>query len=119
MAKIEEMLKSLLYSSQLRFSIDFLSFFYLPAEKAVEYSAKLMKIIKSINYTADPITITILEVLISKGEVESISELYSEVKRLRGTASKYTIYQRLRQLEKLGVIEIKRSGKEVKLKLKW
>jgi DNA-binding transcriptional ArsR family regulator len=59
----------------------------------------------------DDITRSLISVLASKGEL-NVSELVRELRRIRGTASRRIVYDRLRLLEESGiVISVKRGNR--------
>ncbi|MCE4607140.1 MAG: winged helix-turn-helix domain-containing protein [Desulfurococcales archaeon] len=68
----------------------------------------------------DEITRSIISILASKGELH-VSELEREMRRVRGSASRRIIYDRLRLLEKTGFVSsIKRGNRRyVKLSEKY
>ncbi|MCE4613941.1 MAG: helix-turn-helix domain-containing protein [Desulfurococcales archaeon] len=68
----------------------------------------------------DDITKSMISIIASKGEL-NVSELEREVRRLRGTASRRIIYERLKTLESAGiVISVKRGNRRyVKLSEKY
>ncbi|MEB3755485.1 MAG: winged helix-turn-helix domain-containing protein [Desulfurococcales archaeon] len=64
----------------------------------------------------DEITRSIISILASKGE-SHVSELEREVRRIRGTASRRIIYDRLKLLEKTGIISSVKRGNRRYVKL--
>ncbi|RLF17597.1 MAG: hypothetical protein DRZ82_09655 [Thermoprotei archaeon] len=90
--------------------------FSMPALKALEYASRLINVLPKVDYR-DDITKAILEVL-STGEELTISELTRRVKMLRGKASRYTISERIRRLERKGIIYVRRTGSRTYVRLR-
>lgn len=89
--------------------------FSLPAFKAFEISSQIMKLIRK--RKIDDISRTIIEILAVKGST-SISELTRNVKEVRGKASRRIVTERVRKLEKEGIVVIERRGPRLIVKLK-
>ncbi|PUA32406.1 MAG: hypothetical protein B7O98_07055 [Zestosphaera tikiterensis] len=91
--------------------------FYLPVHKAVKTAREVVELLKDLA-SQDPISRAIVEVLAASDTELSISELTRRVRKLRGTASRRVIAERLRRLEGRGVVELKKVGNVVWVRLK-
>ena len=100
---IEEYLKTLGFSSDvLSTALKLTISFSLPASKAVEASRRIIEALGMLG-TYDAIDRAIIEAL-SNCEELSISEITRRVRRLRGTASRRIVAERIRRLEDRGVV---------------
>ncbi len=88
--------------------------FSIPALKAIEASIKIRNLIKK--RTLDDISRTIIEVLAIKDGI-SISELTRKIREIRGKASRRIVSERLKLLEKEGILIIERKGSRAIIKL--
>ena len=83
---------------------------------SVRRLAMVSRLLKS-KRVKDDISRTILEVIAVKG-AKSISELEREVRRLRGSASRRIISERVDRLREMGIVEVERRGKRKVVRLK-
>jgi len=81
----------------------------LPVSEAVEASLRVLEAAKRLGEPPDPITLALLEAM-SDCRLHSVSDLARRVRRIRGTASRTTIRERLRRLHERGLVE--RKGPE-------
>jgi len=88
--------------------------FSMPALKAIEAAMKIRSLIGK--RTLDDISRTILEVLAVKDGI-SISELTRRIREVRGRASRRIISERLKLLEKEGLIVVERRGSRAIIRL--
>ena len=88
--------------------------FSIPVLKAIEASIKIRNLIKK--RTLDDISRTIIEVLAIKDGI-SISELTRKIREIRGKASRRIVSERLKLLEKEGILTIERKGSRAIIKL--
>jgi len=89
--------------------------FSLPAFKAFEISSKITRLIK--RKQLDDISRTIIETLAVRGPL-SISELTRSVREVRGRASRRIIGERVKKLEREGIVTIERKGSRLLVKLR-
>ncbi len=93
-----------------------LSFSY-PAFKALKEAERLLSMLRRVK-VSEPLSRVIVEVLsVSEGGL-SITELTREVRRVRGTASKRIILEKLRELEAKGVVVVEKAGRRKVVRLR-
>ena len=88
----------------------------LSAIEAVQAALRVRDALRRIR-RVDPITRAIIEAL-SHGEWMTLSGLTRAVRSLRGRASRTVIRERIRRLEKLGVVEVRREPSRTLVRLR-
>jgi len=86
--------------------------FSLPAHEAVRMASKVMELARMAGIS-DPISIAILEVLATSNKPLSVSEVTRRVRRVRGTASRRIVAERIRRLSDKGLVKVRKAGKKV------
>ncbi len=86
--------------------------FSLPAHKAVRMASKVMELARMAGIS-DPISIAILEVLATSNKPLSVSEVTRRVRKVRGTASRRIVAERIRRLSDKGLVKVRKAGKRV------
>ncbi|MEM1866956.1 MAG: hypothetical protein QXN43_04390, partial [Zestosphaera sp.] len=89
----------------------------VPAQKAIKLARELVLLFKGVS-EVDPITKAVLEVLASSEGGISISELTRRVRKVRGTASRRIVTERIKLLESKGLVQVKRSGNVARVYLR-
>ncbi len=86
--------------------------FSLPAHKAVRMASKVMELARMAGIS-DPISITILEVLAISNKPLTVSEVTRRVRKVRGTASRRIVTERIRKLSDKGLVKVRKAGKKI------
>jgi len=86
--------------------------FSLPAHKAVRMASKVMELARMAGIS-DPISIAVLEVLAVSSKPLTVSEVTRRVRRVRGTASRRIVAERIRRLSDKGLVKVRKAGKKV------
>lgn len=86
--------------------------FSLPAHKAVRMASKVMELARMAGIS-DPISIAILEVLAVSNKALTVSEVTRRVRKVRGTASRRVVAERIRKLSDKGLVKVRKAGKKV------
>lgn len=107
--RLEELLTTISNDPTYAIAVELTLYFSVPAQKAIKLARELVLLLKDVS-EADPITKAILEVLASSEDGISISELTRRVRKIRGTASRRIISERIKLLESKGLVQVKRSG---------
>jgi DNA-binding transcriptional ArsR family regulator len=115
--RLEELLTTLSNDPTYAMAVELTLYFSIPAQRAVKLARELVILLKGVP-ESDPITKAILEVLASSESGVSISELTRRVRRVRGTASRRIISERIKLLESRGIVEVVRSGNVAKVYLR-
>jgi DNA-binding transcriptional ArsR family regulator len=115
--RLEELLTTLSNDPTYAMAVELTLYFSIPVQRAVKLARELVILLKGVP-ESDPITKAILEVLASSESGVSISELTRRVRRVRGTASRRIISERIKLLESRGIVEVVRSGNVAKVYLK-
>ena len=110
--KLETLLKTLSIDPVSSLAIELALTYSEPAHKVVMLAKKVVEIQRRLG-ERDPISRAIVEALTVKGSPLTLSELTREVRALRGTASRRIIAERVRKLERMGVVRTKKAGKKV------
>ena len=99
-------------SPETRAAVELALAFTLPAQKIVEAARLVARLAESLGdeVKGDPVSRAIIEALAVKGPM-CLRELEREVRRLKGTASRATIRDRLERLEQMGVVKVEVKGK--------
>jgi len=88
----------------------------IPAVKALEAATLITRLSSSLT-TRDDISRTIIEVLAVEEEV-TLSELTRLVRKVRGRASRRIISEKVRMLNEKGIVDIRKAGNRVYVRLK-
>ena len=115
--RLEELLTTLSNDPTYAMAVELTLYFSIPVQRAVKLARELVILLKGVP-ESDPITKAILEVLASSESGVSISELTRRVRRIRGTASRRIISERIKLLESRGIVEVVRSGNVAKVYLR-
>ena len=115
--RLEELLTTLSNDPTYTMAVELTLYFSIPVQRAIKLARELVILLKEVP-GSDPITKAILEVLASSESGISISELTRRVRKIRGTASRRIISERIRLLESRGVVEVVRSGNVAKIYLR-
>lgn len=118
LARIEEMLLDVLRrleeleswlgkDENLAVAGELLGAFNLPVYRALEASRIIVRLARYVG-RMDDITRAIIEALAVEGPL-TIRGLEREVRRIRGSASRRIIVSRIRELERMGVVEVERK----------
>lgn len=99
-----------------RLAMKLVMVFSIPVFKALDLASNITSICKTYGIV-DDISRTIIEVLAVRNEA-SISELTRLVRLVRGRASRRIIAERVRKLNRLGIVSIKRKGNKITVKLR-
>jgi len=86
--------------------------FSLPAHRAVRMASKVMELARMAGIS-DPISIAILEVLAVSSRPLTVSEVTRRVRKVRGTASRRIVAERIHKLSDKGLVKIRKAGKKV------
>ena len=87
-----------------------------PVHRLVKVVRRILELEKRLG-SGDPIARAIIEVLAMNRRALSISEVTKEVRRLRGSASRRIISERVKRLAEVNVLQIKQVGKKKLVKL--
>jgi len=87
-----------------------------PAERVVRVARKVLEFEKLFS-SRDPIRRAIIEVLALRGDWLSISEVTKEVRRLRGSASRRIVSERIKELANAKILRVKEAGRRKLVKL--
>ena len=87
-----------------------------PVYRVVKVARKILALERKLG-SQDPIARAIIEVLAMSNKWLSISEVTREVRRLRGSASRRIISERIKELAKVNVLQIQQVGKKKLVKL--
>jgi len=115
--RLEELLTTLSNDPTYAMAVELTLYFSIPVQRAVKLARELVILLKGVP-ESDPITKAIVEVLASSESGVSISELTRRVRRVRGTASRRIISERIKLLESRGIVEVVRSGNVAKVYLR-
>ncbi|MEM2004525.1 MAG: ArsR family transcriptional regulator [Zestosphaera sp.] len=115
--RLEELLTSMSDDPTHSVALELVLTFSMPVQKAVKMARDLVSMLRGVP-EVDPIMRAVVEVLISSGDGVSISELTRRVRRVRGTASRRVIAERLRVLEARGIVMLRKSGNVTRVYLK-
>lgn len=115
--RLEELLTNVSSDPTHSVALELVLTFSMPVHKALKMASDLVSMLRGVP-EADPITRAVMEVLVSSGDGVSISELTRRVRRVRGTASRRVIADRLRALESKGIVTLKKSGNVTRVYLK-
>jgi DNA-binding transcriptional ArsR family regulator len=115
--RLEELLTTLSNDPTYAMAVELTLYFSIPVQRAVKLARELVILLKRVP-ESDPITKAILEVLASSESGVSISELTRRVRKVRGTASRRIISERIKLLESRGIVEVVRSGNVAKVYLR-
>jgi DNA-binding transcriptional ArsR family regulator len=115
--RLEGLLKSISADPTTQLALDLVIAFQIPALKAVEMARRISDLAASIG-DRDPISMAIIEAMAVSDKSMSISELTRKVRDVRGTASRRIVTQRVRALEKKGLISIIKAGKSMRVRLR-
>ncbi|MCE4611925.1 MAG: hypothetical protein F7B17_08145 [Desulfurococcales archaeon] len=101
-----------------RLAMEVATAFAIPAQEAVAAAKRIAKVLSSVEgeVADDGIARAIVEALAVNGPM-TLRGLEREVRRLRGTASRSVIRERVRRLEELGVVEVERRGRRMVIRL--
>jgi DNA-binding transcriptional ArsR family regulator len=117
LAKVNDIERSLgLTSEELMLATMLANTFGLSAIEAVRAALRVKRALSRLKIV-DPISRAILEVL-SKGEWMSISEITRAVRLVRGRASRGVIRDRVKKLEEMGIVEVKRESNKTLVRLR-
>ncbi|MEM0026202.1 MAG: ArsR family transcriptional regulator [Zestosphaera sp.] len=115
--RLEELLTTLSNDPTYAIAVELTLYFSVPAQKAIKLARELVLLFKGIS-EVDPITKAVLEVLASSEGGISISELTRRVRKVRGTASRRIVTERIKLLESRGLVQVKRSGNVARVYLR-
>ncbi len=101
-----------------RLSVEIALAFAAPVQEAVAAARRVAETLSRADreMVNDGITKAIVEALAVNGPM-TLRGLEREVRRLRGTASRSVIRERLRRLEELAIVEVDRRGRRMVIKL--
>lgn len=105
-------------SEEARLSVEIALAFAAPVQEAIAAARMVAEALSRADreMVNDGITKAIVEALAVNGPM-TLRGLEREVRRLRGTASRGVIRERLRRLEGLGIVEIDRRGRRMVIRL--
>lgn len=105
-------------SEEARLSVEIALAFAAPVQEAIAAARMVAEALSRADreMVNDGITKAIVEALAVNGPM-TLRGLEREVRRLRGTASRSVIRERLRRLEGLGIVEIDRRGRRMVIRL--
>ncbi|MEM1603208.1 MAG: ArsR family transcriptional regulator [Zestosphaera sp.] len=115
--RLEELLTTLSNDPTYAIAVELTLYFSVPAQKAIKLARELVLLFKGVS-EVDPITKAVLEVLASSEDGISISELTRRVRKVRGTASRRIVTERIKLLESKGLVQVKRSGNVARVYLR-
>jgi len=115
--RLEELLTTLSNDPTYAIAVELTLYFSIPVQRAIKLARELVILLREAP-ESDPITKAILEVLASSESGMSISELTRRVRRIRGTASRRIISERIKLLESKGIVEVVRTGNIAKIYLR-
>ncbi|MEM1687276.1 MAG: ArsR family transcriptional regulator [Zestosphaera sp.] len=115
--RLEELLTTLSNDPTYAIAVELTLYFSVPAQKAIKLARELVLLFKGVS-KVDPITKAVLEVLASSEDGISISELTRRVRKVRGTASRRIVTERIKLLESKGLVQVKRSGNVARVYLR-
>ncbi|MEM3924029.1 MAG: ArsR family transcriptional regulator [Zestosphaera sp.] len=115
--RLEELLTTLSNDPTYAIAVELTLYFSVPAQKAIKLARELVLLFKGAS-EVDPITKAVLEVLASSEDGISISELTRRVRKVRGTASRRIVTERIKLLESKGLVQVKRSGNVARVYLR-
>jgi len=115
--RLEELLTTLSNDPTYAIAVELTLYFSVPAQKAIKLARELVLLFKGVS-EVDPITKAVLEVLASSEDSISISELTRRVRKVRGTASRRIVTERIKLLESKGLVQVKRSGNVARVYLR-
>ncbi len=115
--RLEELLTTLSNDPTYAMAVELTLYFSIPVQKAIKLARELVILLREVP-GSDPITKAILEVLASSESGISISELTRRVRKIRGTASRRIISERIKLLESKGIVEVVRSGNVARVYLR-
>ncbi len=112
--RLERLERLLEHSPEARLALELALAFTAPAQRLVEAAIQVSRALEAggDEVRRDPVARAIVEALAVKGPM-SLRELEREVRRLRGTASRATIRERLEALERLGIVRVRRGRRWV------
>ncbi|GAB6148674.1 hypothetical protein [Stetteria hydrogenophila] len=120
LAEVLERLERLeeLAGSEARLAAEIAIAFASPAQEAVAAARRVVEALSGAGREAmdDGVTRAIVEALAVNGPM-SLRGLEREVRRIRGTASRSVVRERVRRLEELGVVEVERRGRRLVVRL--
>ena len=90
--------------------------FSMPTIKALEAASKVIKLLPKVD-KRDEVAKAIVKIL-STGEELTLSELTRRVRALRGKASRRIVSERVKKLERRGIVLMRRRGSRVYVKLR-
>ena len=107
-----------LAGEEARVSVEIALAFAASAREAVEAARRVSAALSRAggDLAGDGVARAIVEVLAARGPM-TLRGLEREVRRLRGTASRGVIRERLRRLEELGVVRVERRGRRLVISL--
>ncbi|BAA79252.1 hypothetical protein APE_0297 [Aeropyrum pernix K1] len=114
--RIEEMAEA--GEQEARMAAEMAMAFTLPIHEALSTARRVARAVSRLDKGLgdDGIAKAIVEALAVNGPL-TLRGLEREVRRLRGTASRRVIRERLRALERLGIVEVERRGRRLVIKL--
>lgn len=115
--KLETILYSLANDPANLVALELATYTTLPAQKLIRAIRVAVSLLREAQLE-DPVSRAIIETLVAQGDGISISELTRRVRAVRGSASRRVIAERLRMLESRGVLELRVSGRSIKVYLK-
>ncbi|WP_148706321.1 hypothetical protein [Aeropyrum camini] len=101
-----------------RIAAEIATAFTLPIHEAISTARRVAQAVSRVDQRMadDGIARAIVEVLAVNGPT-TLRGLEREVRRLRGTASRRVIRERLRVLERLGIVRVERRGRRMVISL--
>lgn len=105
-------------SLEARLALEIAQAFTLHAQESVAAARRAARALARLggHGLGDAVTQAIVEALAARGPL-SLRGLEREVRRLRGTASRSVIAERLRRLEEAGVVRVERRGRRMVISL--
>ena len=114
--RIESLILNIYPNPVVEVALELTLTYTIPVHKVVKAAHRVLEIEKRLG-SGDPIARAIIEVLAVSGKPLSISEMTREVRRLRGSASRRIISERVNRLAKANVLRIKPVGRKKLIKL--
>lgn len=107
-----------LAGEEARVSVEIALAFAAPAQEAVAAARRVVEALSKADRETvnDGVSKAIIEALAVNGPM-TLRGLEREVRRLRGSASRSVVRERLRRLEELGIVEVDRRGRRMVIRL--
>ncbi|MCE4617385.1 MAG: hypothetical protein F7C32_02245 [Desulfurococcales archaeon] len=107
--------QSYLLGEEARLGAEITLAFSVPVQEAISAARKIVNATRR-GKSLDSVSRAIIEALAVKGSL-SLRQLEHEVRLLRGSASRNTIKKKVRRLEELGIVRVRRMGRRMVISL--